>query len=114
MQSDALGIMMHLTQSYDNAATLAGIYGGAQTIMICNGCVHNSFNLWGQHSLAENVSSMTFFFEHLKTMFYFSAASIHWWDILILECQSESYQQHAGVLIMLQLSQWHKILFGKC
>lgn len=33
LQSDALGIIMRLTQSYDNAATLARIYGGAQTIM---------------------------------------------------------------------------------
>ncbi|KAM9311655.1 zinc finger MYM-type protein 1-like [Gastrophryne carolinensis] len=89
LESDGLDIMMCRSQGYDNAATMAGIHGGVQSILmeknrkaVFNGCVDHSLNLCGQHSFAENASCVTFF-GTLQAMFSFFAASTHRWDVLI-------------------------------
>ncbi|XP_056392625.1 zinc finger MYM-type protein 1-like [Hyla sarda] len=104
LESDGLDIMMCRSQGYDNAATMAGIHGGVQSILneknrkaIFNGCVDHSLNLCGQHSFAENASCVTFF-GTLQTMFTFFAASTHRWDVLI---------EHTGVSVKrLSTTRW--------
>ncbi|XP_040275768.1 zinc finger MYM-type protein 1-like [Bufo bufo] len=104
LESDGLDIMMCRSQGYDNAATMAGIHGGVQSILkgknrkaIFNGCVDHSLNLCGQHSFAQNASCVTFF-GTLQTMFSFFAASTHRWDVLI---------DHAGVSVKrLSTTRW--------
>ncbi|XP_040197560.1 zinc finger MYM-type protein 1-like [Rana temporaria] len=104
LESDGLDIMMCRAQGYDNAATMAGIHGGVQSIIreknkkaIFNGCVDHSLNLCGQHSFAENASCVTFF-GTLQSMFSFFAASTHRWDVLI---------HHTGVSVKrLSTTRW--------
>ena len=76
LEKDGLDIMMCRSQGYDNAATMAGIHGGVQAL------IKEKNNLCGQHSFAENVSSVSFvgIFDALYSFF---AASTHRWEVLV-------------------------------
>ena len=77
LKVDGLDIKMCLSQSYDNAASMAGVHGGVQAIIrqknpkaVFNGCVDHSFNLCGQHSFAESPSCVTFFAK-VESLYFF-------------------------------------------
>ena len=83
LEKDGLDIMMCRSQGYDNAATMAGIHGGVQALIkeknkkaLFSGCIDHSLNLCGQHSFAENVSSVSFF-GIFDALYSFFAASTH-------------------------------------
>lgn len=86
LEADGLDIMMCRGQGYDNASTMAGVYGGVQAILketnakaIFNGCINHNLNLSGQHSFAENVHCVTFF-GALESMYSFFVSSTARWE----------------------------------
>lgn len=92
---------------------MAGIHGGVQTIIkekkvIFNGCVCVDFslNLCSQHSCAETAPCVTFLWNS-RLFFFLRCFLLHNIDgmceLTILLRQWKGYQQHAGVLITLQL-----------
>lgn len=89
LKSDNLDIHLCRAQGYDNAATMAGVHGGVQSIIkehnpkaLFMPCANHSLNLCGVHSF-RSVSSSVTFFGTVERVYTFFSSSTHRWEILM-------------------------------
>ncbi|XP_042212511.1 52 kDa repressor of the inhibitor of the protein kinase-like [Homarus americanus] len=88
LESDGLDINFCRSQGYDNAATMAGIHGGAQKKIkeinpnvLFVPCANHSLNLFGVHSFVTNSLCVTFF-GTVEKLYCFFSLSTHRWEVL--------------------------------
>ena len=83
LDNDGININDCRGQSYDNAASMAGIHRGVQQRIKnvnekaeCIACANHNLNLAGVHAAGETVNSITFF-GYLERVYTFLSSSNH-------------------------------------
>ena len=89
LKADGLDINLCRSQGYDNAFTMAGVYGGVQAKIkevnpkaLFNGCISHSLNLCGTHAFSMTPGCITFF-GTMESLYTFFSASTSRWDKLM-------------------------------